>query len=154
MLSIEQLIALASSAGFSGPDLATAVSIALAESGGNPQAYNPERAAGAAQGKGSYGLWQIYISAHPEYSAAQLLDPAYNAVAAFAVYQAAGSSFRPWSTFINGAYMAHLDNVNAAISAPSQDAGAGSSGFDPSGGQMAGLLLGGAVLFFVLTRYL
>ena len=156
-LSIEQLIALASGAGFSGPDLGTAVSIALAESGGNPQAYNPERAAGAAQGHGSYGLWQIYITAHPEYSAAQLLDPAYNAAAAFSVYQSAGNSFHPWSTFKNGAYLAHLDVVNATINPPSGDTTAGDgggSGFDPSGGQMVGLLIGGAVLFFVLTRYL
>lgn len=153
-LSVEQLLALASSAGFSGPDLATAVSIALAESGGNPQAYNPERAAGAAQGRGSFGLWQIYITAHPEFSAAQLIDPAYNAAAAYAVYQQAGNSFRPWSTFKNGAYLAQLEAVNAAMSPDQSASGSDSSGFDPSGGQMAGLVIGGAILFFFLSRYL
>ena len=117
-LTIDQIAQLAANAGFSGQDLATAVSIALAESGGHADAYNPERAAGAAQGKGSYGLWQIYITAHPEFSAAELIQPDYNAAAAFAVYTQAGHSFKPWSTFKNGAYLAHMDAVNAVIFPP------------------------------------
>lgn len=165
-LSIEQLIALASAAGFTGADLATAVAIALAESGGNPQAYNPEGAAGAAQGHGSYGLWQIYLTAHPEYTAAQLLDPAQNAQAAFAVYSQAGGNFRPWSTFKNGAYLAGLDGVNqtiAALQSPdptasggtdttasSQDPRAGSGG--PDQGTLVSLVVFGALGFWALLR--
>lgn len=156
-LSIDQLAALAAAAGFSGSDLTTAVSIALAESGGNPQAYNPERAAGAAQGHGSYGLWQIYITAHPEYSAAQLIDPSYNAQAAFAVYREAGGRFTPWSTFKNGAYLAHVDAVNAVLNPPSSDQVAtdvppdDGGGFTPSGGEMIAILaVGGLFLFFLL----
>ena len=56
-LQIPQLIGLAQNAGFQGDDLATAVAVALAESGGDPSAYNPEKQAGAASGKGSFGLW-------------------------------------------------------------------------------------------------
>lgn len=133
-LQIPQLIALAQNAGFQGDDLITAVAVALAESGGDPSAYNPERAAGAAQGKGSFGLWQIYISAHPEFAGSNLFDPQTNAAAAFAVYSAAGNSFRPWSTFKNNAYLANVDAVSAALQ-PSQDQVAtdGSAPTDPTG---------------------
>jgi len=92
----------AGNAGFDGQDLQTAVQVALAESGGNANAYNPETAAGAAEGEGSVGLWQIYLTAHPEYTGDQLLDPQTNANAAYAVYVAAGYTFSPWTTFDNG----------------------------------------------------
>lgn len=113
-LNAMQLTALAQNAGFSGDDLATAVAVAFAESGGNVQAYNPEKAAGAAQGKGSYGLWQIYLTAHPEYTAADLLDPQTNANAAFKIYSAAGGAFTPWSTYKSGAFLAFAQEANDA----------------------------------------
>jgi hypothetical protein len=113
-LNAQQLATLAGNAGFTGSDLATAVAVALAESGGNVTAYNPETAAGAAQGKGSYGLWQIYLTAHPQYTAAQLLDPQTNANAAYAVYVAAGYSFSPWSTYNSNAYLAFATQAGAA----------------------------------------
>src|ERR1700686_2591824 len=107
-LAIPQLAALASGAGFSGEDLMTAVAIALAESGGDPQAYDPERAAGTSQGNGSFGLWQIYLAAHPEFAGMNLFDPQTNANAAFSVYSQAGG-FSPWSAFKSGAYVAYMD---------------------------------------------
>lgn len=113
-LSISELLALAQAVGFSGPDLLTAVAIALAESGGNPQAYNPESAAGAPQGQGSFGLWQIYLKAHPQFSGANLFDPGTNAAAAYSIYSSAGG-FSPWSTFTSGAYQGNLAAVNAAM---------------------------------------
>jgi hypothetical protein len=116
-LNATQILALAANAGFQGDDLATAVAVALAESSGNPQAYNPEKAAGAAQGKGSFGLWQIYLTAHPEFAGLNLFDPQTNAQAAFSVYQGAGNSFQPWSTFGSGAYMAYMDAVTQAVAA-------------------------------------
>lgn len=115
-LSMVQIAQLAANAGFSGNDLPIACAICIAESNGNPNAYNPEHGAGAAQGKGSYGLWQIFITAHPEYTPQSLVDPQTNANAAFKIYQAAGNSFRPWSTFKNNAYQAHLADAQAAIS--------------------------------------
>lgn len=102
-------------AGFSGIDAITATAIALAESAGNPQAYNPETAAGAPQGKGSFGLWQIYLNAHPEYANANLYDPQTNASAAYSIYSAAGDSFSPWSTFNSGAYQAFVSQVEAIL---------------------------------------
>jgi len=107
----------AANAGFEGADLIMAVAIALAESGGRVDAYNPETAAGTPEGKGSYGLWQIYLKAHPEFEGVDLYDPQNNANAAYAIYEAAGESFRPWSTFKNLAYVSHLDDARKQVPA-------------------------------------
>jgi Lysozyme like domain len=151
-LEIPQLIALAAGAGFVGDDLTTAVSIALAESGGDPNAYNPERAANTPQGYGSFGLWQIYLKAHPEYKGQNLFDPQLNASAAFAVYSSAGNSFRPWSTFGNGAYLAHVDTVNGIIAA-SQDTTASDGGPIPGDGGMLGMAIVGALALWLAMKY-
>jgi hypothetical protein len=105
---------LASNAGFSGPDLATAVAIALAESSGNPGKYNPETAArgGTPQGQGSYGLWQIYLKMHPEFAGANLYDPQTNANAAFSIYSRRGG-FSDWTTYTEGDYLQYLPQVLA-----------------------------------------
>jgi hypothetical protein len=154
-LEIPQLIALAAGAGFVGDDLTTAVSIALAESGGDPNAYNPERAANTPQGYGSFGLWQIYLKMHPEYKGQNLFDPQLNASAAFAVYSSAGNSFRPWSTFGNGAYLAHVDTVNGIIAAASGDTMASTDGGPvPGDGGMLGMAIVGALALWLAMKYL
>jgi len=111
-LSAGQIAQYAAAAGFSGADLVTAVAIALAESnGGNPNAYNKEPQdvpgnfgrSSPDDGLGSYGLWQIYLAAHPEFAGENLLDPQTNANAAYAIYAVAGG-FHPWSTFGSGEY--------------------------------------------------
>jgi Lysozyme like domain len=114
-LSAVAIAGYASAAGFSGDDLVTAVAVALAESGGDPNAHGDL----TLPGSGSYGLWQIYAHAHPELGPdfTQLYDPAVNAAAAFSVYSAAGNSFSPWSTFKGGQYAAHLDIASQAINA-------------------------------------
>lgn len=101
-LNVNQIAKLAYDAGFRGSALTMAVGVALAESSGNPRAYNPEVAAGTKPGLGSYGLWQIYRQAHPEFSNVDLYDPQQNARAAYSVYRAAGNRFTPWSTYNNG----------------------------------------------------
>jgi hypothetical protein len=103
------LAQLAAGAGFSGNDLDIAVAVAMAESGGNPNKYNPETqaAGGTPPGKGSYGLWQIYLKKHPEFEGVNLLDPQTNAHAAFDVYSRAGG-FTPWTTYTQGQYLAFL----------------------------------------------
>lgn len=116
-LSASQIAAYASAAGFSGNDLATAVAIALAESGGNTNAYNPETAAGAPSGQGSFGLWQIYLNAHPEFDGWNLYDPQQNANAAYEIYAAAGNSFSPWSTYNGGQYQSYLSEAMDAVNA-------------------------------------
>lgn len=109
----------AQNAGFSGDDLSIAIAVALAESKGDPRAYNPEIKANTPQGLGSRGLWQIYAKRHPEFGPDfdMLYDPQLNANAAFYVYTAAGNRFTPWSTFSNGDYLAHLQDAENAVNA-------------------------------------
>lgn len=116
VIGADQIYQYASNAGFVGDDLTTAVAIALAESSGDTGAYNPETKAGAAEGKGSYGLWQIYLTAHPEYEGVNLYDPQTNANAAYSIFLAAGG-FNPWSTYKSGAYEAHLQEAQDAANA-------------------------------------
>lgn len=98
----------ASRAGFSGGDLAIAVAICYAESGGNPDAI------GDLDLGVSVGLWQINLAAHPEYTQDELLDPNQNAQAAYMIYSAAGNSFSPWTTFRSGAYLQYLGQDSTA----------------------------------------
>lgn len=106
-LSASQIAAYASRAGFAGNDLITAVSIALAESAGNPSAVGDSG--------NSIGLWQIDVAYHPEFSGQILSDAQTNADAAFSVYSQAGNSFTPWSTFNNGRYQAFLSVAQNAL---------------------------------------
>jgi len=115
--SYSDLVTLAQNAGFSGNDALTAAAIAMAESSGNPRAYNPETAAGAPEGKGSYGLWQIYLNAHPEFTGQDLYDPSTNAAAAYSTWTDAGGSFAPWSTFNSGVYAQYLPSCGGACNA-------------------------------------
>lgn len=94
-MNIAQLQALAASVGFPDPSLAAAV--AMAESGGNPNAM------GDAQFGGSVGLWQINLPSHPNYDPARLTDPVYNAQAAYAI-SSGGTNWQPWTTYRTGAY--------------------------------------------------
>lgn len=116
MLTAQSIATYAQQAGWDGNDLVTAIAIALAESGGNPRAYNPETAAGAPAGKGSYGLWQIYLNAHPEFAGDDLYDPQMNANDAYEIYTKAGNSFTAWSTFNSGVYQAHVSTAQAQVS--------------------------------------
>lgn len=154
-LAIPQLVALASGAGFTGPDLVTAVAIALAESGGNPQAYNPERMAGAAQGYGSFGLWQIYLQAHPEFSSLNLFDPQTNASAAYAVYSGAGG-FSPWSTYKSGAYQTYAAAVQQAVGpdvvAATDASGATVDASVPSSSGILAIVAIGGLIFWGVSR--
>jgi len=117
-LTAQQIASYASAAGFAGQDLVTAVAIALAESvpSGNPNSHGDTN---LGSGTGSFGLWQIYSDAHPEYGPdfTRLYDPQTNADAAFAIYQAAGNSFRPWSTFTSGKYTAYVDVATQGVNA-------------------------------------
>ena len=105
-------------AGFIGEDLEIAVAIAFAESGGDPNSYDPETAAKAGLGEGSIGLWQIFHKEHPEFGNADLTDPQVNACAAFSIYRNARSTFEPWATFTEGKYKAFLESVTPAPAAP------------------------------------
>jgi len=90
-LTASDIAQYAANAGFTGSDLITAVAIALAESGGDPNAVGDNGT--------SIGLWQIHFTVHPEFDQSRLADPSYNAGAAYSIYSAGGGSFRAWSTF-------------------------------------------------------
>ena len=109
--TFNQLESLAVQAGFPQSLAPTMAAIALAESGGNPLATNPNDTNGNGGTQTSWGLWQISNGTHqmPE---PNILDPNVNAKAAFAKYQAHGLS--PWGTYDSGAYKKFL-NGNAVV---------------------------------------
>ena len=74
----------------------TAAAIALAESGGNPLAWNPS---------GASGLWQILGQVVPGY----IFNPFTNALNAVSKFDSA-RGFSPWTTYTTGAYRAFMDN--------------------------------------------
>ena len=82
-----------------------AAAIAEAESRGDSQATNPTDNNGT---QTSWGLWQISDGTHNQ-PVANILDPAVNAAAAVAKYNAAGG-WSPWGTYDSGAYTAFLSN--------------------------------------------
>lgn len=113
-LTRAEITTFAQNAGFlPGPELDTAVAIAFAESGGDPENYNAEIKAGAPTGKGSIGLWQIFQHEHPEFIGWNLRDPQVNACAANSIFQKA-KGFTPWATFTEGKYRVFLPPASAA----------------------------------------
>lgn len=114
-LSAGQIAEYASAAGFQGEDLATAVAVALAESGGKPSAQGDYGIPSSSPNQyNAIGLWQINIAENPQFSSWNLTDPAVNAQAAFQLYQQFGSSFRAWSTYNSDNYLAFLDAGESA----------------------------------------
>lgn len=111
---------LARKAGFPENEIARAVAISLAENtSGDPAAEHVNT-----NGSIDYGLWQIN-SVH-NLPVSQLKDPQGNANAAFKIWSDAGRSWRPWSTFKSGKYMAFFQRGQAAArnkQAPDPNAG-------------------------------
>jgi len=157
-LSYGSLVSLAQSAGLSSSAARIAAAIAMAESGGNPEAHNPKPP------DDSYGLWQINMLGRlgPERRAAfglssnsELYDPATNAQAMFAISNG-GARWTPWTTYTSGAYRRFLDSAVAAApaGAPGPESVANTV---PAGGEgglsLAGvspvLLVGGALLLLI-----
>lgn len=73
-----------------------AAAIALAESGGNPRAYNPS---------GASGLWQIL----GQVVGGNIFNPFINALNAVKKFRDAGG-FSPWVTYTTGAYRQFMDS--------------------------------------------
>lgn len=120
LLTPAQISQYAQGAGFRGQGLNTAIAVALAESGGNTLAYNPETAAGTPVGSGSRGLWQIYGKAHPQYNSDAAYEPTNNARAAFAI-SGSGTNFQPWSTYTNGDYRKYLSQASGPSTTVTSD---------------------------------
>jgi hypothetical protein len=88
-------------------DIAIAVAIALAESGGRTDAVNDRNTNGSTD----YGLWQIN-SVHG-YDPKTLLTATGNASAAFAVYKKQG--WQAWSVYNHRTYLVYMPRGNAAV---------------------------------------
>lgn len=112
-LSDAQIASAAAAAGFPKDEIATAVAVALAESGGNPLAVN----ASEPDGSVSRGLWQIN-SVHASLLASNdWRDPAGNAKMAFIIWQRAGGKWTPWGAFNNQSFRLHLTRGQAVAGA-------------------------------------
>lgn len=105
-LSDAQIATVARGAGFTGSNVAVAVAVCLAESGGRTDAQH-----GNSNGTTDYGLWQIN-SVHADLLRTGTWSvPADNARMAFSV--GGGTNWQPWSTHNNGAYLAYLGRGRA-----------------------------------------
>lgn len=105
-ISMDDAVRLAAAAGFPRKEIATAAAVAKSESGLDTAAVNTRNTNGSTD----TGLWQIN-SVHG-YSPAELLDPAGNARAAYAVWRRQGWS--AWSDYRNGRYLAHTPEAFGA----------------------------------------
>lgn len=128
MNNIDIVINAAVKAGFSGNNLVTAVSIAGAESGFDPNKQgdvsirNISPALCGGLWEDSVGLWQIRSLQNPSQcgypdnmrDATHLLDPEFNRMAAFAISQK-GNDFSPWSTYVQGDYLRFVNEVSDRI---------------------------------------
>lgn len=118
--------------------VAIGAAILLAESAGKTCAHHVN-----ADGSIDEGAWQINLRAHPDVSVQCARDTVCASDAALQIYRTAGNSWKPWSTFNNGAYKSHLGDVSI------QDASAQEQGFakvDPLG-QAMHVLEGLGVIF-------
>lgn len=101
---------IAQASGWSGTDLTVAVAVALAESGGQFNASHVNTS-----GKGTdWGLWQINDHYHTVTQDVKTNGLA-NGRAAYAIYKAAGSSFKPWATYNSGAFRKYTTQAQKAI---------------------------------------
>lgn len=110
-LETQEIFEAALEAGFTPDQAVTMTAIALAESGGNPQAESPVTA-----NERSIGLWQINLKAHGrmvEENGWDLTDPVDNARAAYAVSQS-GTTINPWTVTHNANGARYRDFIQAA----------------------------------------
>ena len=98
-------------AGFTGHGAVKAVSVALAESGGNTAAHavNHDRYRSTDR-----GLFQINSHWHPEVTDAQAYDPAQASAAAYRISHA-GKDWSAWSTWTNGKAAAMTGRARLAV---------------------------------------
>lgn len=103
---------------------ATAVAVALAESGGDATAVNDKNANGTTD----YGLWQINSIHKGDLAGGDWRDPTANARMAYAVYRRAGNSFSPWYAWRD---LKHLPFMARATKAVTEAEAGGIGGMVP-----------------------
>jgi hypothetical protein len=117
VLSTSEALMLARNVGLSGDQAITAVAIAKAESGLNQAAVGDVKLVDRTWGP-SIGLWQIRSLKAEKGTGGtrdetRLADPVFNARSMMKI-SGGGTSWRPWSTYTNGAYKQHLNAVRQA----------------------------------------
>lgn len=123
-LTPQQIAGYAKGAGFPADQIATAVAVALAESGGDPAAVNSANRNGSVD----YGLWQINTVHGGLLQQGNKFDPAANAKMALSVYRGAGSKWTPWSVYNSRRYLTYMPQGTLAAAAPTSPAGATAQG--------------------------
>lgn len=118
VLSPRQIATLAANAGFPKSTIPLVVGIALAESGGNPDAINNHNANGSVD----HGLMQINSVHSDLLSKYNWRDPAQNMKMAYLIYKQAGDKFTPWSTYNSGAAQAHEVPIKGYAKVPPSSA--------------------------------
>jgi hypothetical protein len=109
-LSDDAIATYAAQAGFRDFDLAVAVAIALAESGGDPRAVCVDT-----NGSRDEGLWQIN-SVHG-YASSCTFDPSCSAAVAYRLYVARGHAFGDWVTYSSDRFLTYLPRGAQAAAA-------------------------------------
>lgn len=142
VLSTADVYRVARQAGFSPAQAIIATAITNPESGRQPgvvQSGQPYSTTG-------WGLWQITPgNSVPSVGTDDaLLDPLTNARAAYAKFQGAGNSFRPWTTYTDNAYQSYLSAAQTAASAVGDAIGGLVGGAEAAGAQAAGAAAGGS----------
>ena len=113
-LSMVDVVRLARDVGVPTDQLAIAGAIARAESGFDTAAVNPNGpTSGCPNGSRDRGLWQLN-DCYQTYAQACAFDAACNARAMVDISNH-GVTWRPWSTYTNGAYRAYLAEARQAV---------------------------------------
>lgn len=110
ILSDNAIAAYAHAAGFTDHDLAVAVAVCLAESGGKTDALGENK-----DGTQDHGLWQINTVNSDALAIGDWTDPAVNARMARIVFRRQG--WHAWATYNDGIYSSYMPRgLRAAIS--------------------------------------
>lgn len=112
-LSDREIAGAVRDAGFPRSSWTVAVAVALAESGGNPDAYNGNNS----DGSSDYGLFQIN-SVHAELlNTHNWRDPVDNARMALEI-SGRGTNWKPWVAYTTGRHVAFLPRARRATGSP------------------------------------
>lgn len=115
-LSDIQIATVARQAGFPADQIATAVAVCLAESGGDPLSVNINGGSTDAPGSKDLGLWQINDRFNADALAmGDWRDPATNARMALHAFQ--GRGWKDWTTFVKGRHLQYMARGQAAAAA-------------------------------------
>lgn len=103
-------------AGWTEHDLVIATAIALAESGCDPKAVgtNPPSTS-CPNGSRDRGVWQINDCYHPTVTDECAFNRICNAEAAYAIWEAWGDSFGPWTTYNTRSFRYYLTEARHAV---------------------------------------